>query len=161
MKMVNSATTSVRAPLPRVRAGFVRPWPDVHQLRHVLGHPLLDVIPAHQMAEPPPAVLRVAHVARQVIGQVGDPVGQRVAERQRQAEEHQQPPDDDDRHRQATALDLPALESDHERVQQHGDEGGHDHEQDDVPQVVEHLGGHIDQHHHRGGGEDGPQRDAP
>jgi len=113
------------------------------------------------MAEPPPAALHIGYVMREVIGQVGDPVGQRVAERQGQAEEHHQPPEDDDRHRQATALDPPALESDHERVQQYGEEGRHDQEQDDVPQVVEHLGGGKDQHHHCGGGEDGPQRDTP
>ena len=37
---------------------------------------------------------------------------------------------------------------------------GHDHEEHDFPQPVEQLRSHIDQHHHRGGREDGPQRDA-
>ena len=130
-----------------------------HQLGRVALHPVLDVVPGHQVADPAPAVLRVGDVAGQRVGQVGDPVHQRVAERHGQADEHQRGPDGDDRDGGAPARDQLALHQDHDRVEQQRDEPGHHDQQQDVLEPVEQLAGQVGGGDHADRDEDGQQRD--
>ena len=108
--------------LAQAQGGLGQPFPETHQLGRVLIHPRLHVILGHEMADPAPSVGRRGHVARQLQGQVVDPVGQRGAEREGEAGEDDQGPQGHHRDRPAPPLDLPPLQGHHGRVQDHGDE---------------------------------------
>ena len=147
--------------LAQAQRGLGQALAEGDQLGRVLVHPGLDVVPAHQIAEPAAAMLRVGHVGRQLLGQVADPVGQRITERDGQADEDNEPPQRDDGHRPAAPLDLPALQRHHGRVQDHRDEGRHDDQEDDVLEPVDDLPEQVDHDHHEDRGQDGRQGDTP
>jgi hypothetical protein len=138
---VNSSISSAMAPL-------------------VLLHPSLDVVLGREVADPARAVLRAGDVAGQLVGQVGDPVDQRIAELVSQDGEDHQGREGDDRHRVAPARD-PPLQQDHDRVEQQRDEPGHDDQQHDVTQPVNQLAGQVGGRHHGDCHHDRPQRDVP
>ena len=100
-------------------------------------------------------MVHLTHVVRQYVGQMGDSVSQRVAERCRQADEDQQAPQRHHGHGKATPSEPPALQGHHERVEDHGDESRDDHEQDDVAKPVDQLAGQVGRGHYRDGGQDG------
>ena len=128
-----------------------------HQLGRVALHPVLDVVPGHQVADPAPAVLRVGDVAGQRVGQVGDPVHQRVAERQGQADEDQRGQEGDDRDGSAPARDQALLHQHHDRVEQQRDEPGHHDQQEDVLDPVDQLPGQVGGGYHADRDQDGQQ----
>ena len=80
--MVSSSISSEEAALPG-QGRFGQVLAEGDELGRVLRYPVLDVVPGHQVPDPAPAVLR-SHVDGSV-GQVGDRVHQRGAERQGQA----------------------------------------------------------------------------
>ena len=134
---------------------------EARDLRGVVLHPGLDVIPAHQVADPALAALGLVDVRGQPVGEMGDPVDERVTERDGQAGEDQHGPDGDDGDGEATASHLPVLKGHHERVQEQGDEACDRDEQEYVTQPVEQLPCQVDPDHHGHRGQDRAQRDAP
>jgi hypothetical protein len=112
---------------------------------------------AHQVPDPAVALRRVVDVPGQPVRQVGQAVGQRIAERDDQAREDQDRPDRDDGHGRAAAPD-PPLHEHHERVEDQRDEPGHHHQKQHVPQPVGELGGQVGDGQYGHGNENGRQR---
>ena len=90
---------------------------------------------------------------------MGDPVHQGIPERDCQACEDKKAPDGHDRDGVTTAVNLPALQRRHRRIQHQGDEPSDQHEQHDIPQAVEDLSREIEGERKREGDEDRRQRD--
>jgi hypothetical protein len=90
---------------------------------------------------------------------VGDPVHERVAERERQPGEDEHGKDRDHGDGEPAPAQ-PALHDQHQRVQQQRDEPGDDQQQDDLAQPEDDLAGEVDEHHRGDRGQDRPQRHA-
>ncbi len=90
--MVSSAITSENAPLPTLSAGDARPLPKSTSRGTLLWIQCWTWYLATRCPIQPRPCSALLTYAGSVVGQVGDPVVQRQAERHRQAEEDQQPP---------------------------------------------------------------------
>ena len=129
------------------------------QLGEVLLDPVLDVVPAHEVADVALAVFGTVHVVRELRDEVGQPVGERVAERVGETGEHEHGQHRDDGHGVAPSAHPHPLQQDHQRVQQQRDEPRHRHEQDDLAQLVDELAGQDRGHHHADRDQDGQEGD--
>ena len=78
------------APVADAQGGLAERLGVGDQLGRVLLHPGLDVVLGREVPDPALALLRARDVAGQLVGQVADPVDQRIAERVSQdGEDHQ------------------------------------------------------------------------
>ncbi len=111
-----------------------------------------------ELPEPALAVLRVTHVSRQVVRQVRDRAGERVAERDEQPDEHQQREHAHDAHRVPAPLHHVLLYHEHDRVEYQREEPGHENQQEDVPKPVDQLAREEEEGDGQDGGDDRPQR---
>jgi hypothetical protein len=139
MKMTKQLEQQRQGALAQGQCRLGQARAETHQLGHVLLHPCLNVIPADEVPEPSFTVFRRGDVGRQLLGQVRDPVRERVPEGHREAREDKYRPHRHHGDSQAPPPDPPALQGHHERVQDHGDEGRHDDQKDDVLEPVDDL----------------------
>ena len=144
-------------PFPQVKRRFSQALGKTDELGRVLVHPGLDVIATDQMADPALAVVDFVDIGREVVGQVGHPVDEGIAECDGQTDEDQNGPRRDDGDGKSTAWHLPALQRHYLRIEHQSDESPHQHQDDDVPQAVEEFGSQIDRRHGGHSDDDGPQ----